>query len=57
MGLPSNLVWNIIRARSDGALWVGTAQGIVRFPKQGEPQGLELGSATQWDRPVAARSA
>jgi signal transduction histidine kinase/CheY-like chemotaxis protein/ligand-binding sensor domain-containing protein len=37
-GLPSNLVWNIIRARSDGALWVGTAQGVVRYPKQGVPR-------------------
>jgi signal transduction histidine kinase/CheY-like chemotaxis protein/ligand-binding sensor domain-containing protein len=37
-GLPSNLVWNIIRARSDGALWVATAQGVVRFPKQGVPR-------------------
>lgn len=37
-GLPSNVVWSIIRARSDGALWVGTGQGVVRFPLQGAPR-------------------
>jgi signal transduction histidine kinase/CheY-like chemotaxis protein/streptogramin lyase len=37
-GLPSNLIWSILRARSDRALWVGTTGGVVRFPVKGEPR-------------------
>ncbi len=37
-GLPSNLIWGIQRARSDRALWVATAQGVVRFPTRGPPR-------------------
>ena len=37
-GLPNKLIWNIIRARSDRALWIGTAQGVVRLPVSGAPR-------------------
>lgn len=37
-GLPSNVIWNITRAQSDRALWVGTAQGVVRLPVHGAPR-------------------
>jgi signal transduction histidine kinase/ligand-binding sensor domain-containing protein/CheY-like chemotaxis protein len=29
-GLPSNMIWNILRDKK-GSLWVGTAEGLVRF--------------------------
>ena len=53
-GLPSNIVWQILRARSDRALWVGTAQGVVRFPVQGQHRtwnwAQQVNGAVRWLR-------
>lgn len=53
-GLPSSLIWNIIRARSDQSLWIGTAQGVARFPPTGPPQiwnwSRQINGAVRWLR-------
>ncbi|MGA7413519.1 MAG: ATP-binding protein [Bryobacteraceae bacterium] len=51
-GLPSKLVWSILRSRSDGSLWVGTSRGIVRMASSGKQtvwdQRVGLGSNVRW---------
>jgi signal transduction histidine kinase/ligand-binding sensor domain-containing protein len=53
-GLPSNIVWQVLRARSDHALWVGTAQGVVRFPVHGPSRtwnwAQQVNGAVRWLR-------
>ena len=53
-GLPSKVVWQVQRARSDRAIWVGTAQGVVRFPVQGAARiwswAEQINGAVRWLR-------
>jgi signal transduction histidine kinase/ligand-binding sensor domain-containing protein/ActR/RegA family two-component response regulator len=53
-GLPSNIVWQIIRARSDKALWVATALGVVKYPAKGSPRvwgwAQQVNGAVRWLR-------
>jgi len=51
-GLPSKLVWSILRSRSDSSLWVGTSRGVLRMAPGGKQtvwdQRVGLGSNVRW---------